>query len=244
MSSDPRWSRVLVKLSGEAFAGGQEFGFDAATIQFLATEIGKVHDSGIEVAIVVGGGNILRGAQAAAAGMERVAADAIGMLGTVQNSLALQDALEKIGVDTRVQTAVTMATFAEPFIRRRAIRHLEKRRVVILAAGTGNPYFSTDTAAVLRAIEIKAEVVLKATNVDGIYNQDPRKFPNTVKFNQLDYDYCIEHKLGVMDMTAFALCAENDLPIVVFSIADEGNIRRVVFGEPLGTVVSRKKDGN
>jgi uridylate kinase len=163
------------------------------------------------------------------------------MLATVQNAVALQDALEKIEVDTRVQTAIPMSTLAEPFIRRRAMRHLEKRRVVILAAGTGNPYFSTDTAAVLRALEIKAGAVLKATNVDGIYDKDPRKHSGARKFDRLNYDYCIEHKLGVMDMTAFALCAENDLPIVVFSIEGEGNMRRATFGEGIGTVVSRMK---
>jgi len=240
MNDRPLWSRVLLKLSGEAFAGGREFGFDPATIKAIAREIASVHNAGVEIAVVVGGGNIMRGAIAAEAGMERVTADHIGMLGTVQNALALQDALEKIAVDTRAQTAITMTDLAEPFIRRRAIRHLEKRRVVIMAAGTGNPFFSTDTAAVLRALEIKAGAVLKATNVDGIYDKDPRRYPDAKRFRTLDYDYCIENKLGVMDMTAFTLCAENNLPIVVFSLAGEGNIYRVVFGDEIGTVVGRK----
>lgn len=237
--SEARWQRVLIKLSGEAFAGGCDFGFDAATFSFVASEIAEVHGAGIEVAIVVGGGNIMRGALAAEGGIERVAADNIGMLATVQNALALQDALEKKGVDTRVQTAIAMSTLAEPFIRRRAMRHLEKGRVVILAAGTGNPFFSTDTAAVLRALEIKAGAVLKATNVDGVYDKDPRKFSDAKRFTTLNYDYCLEHKLGVMDMTAFALCAENDLPIVVFSIEGKGNMHRAIFGDEIGTVVSR-----
>jgi uridylate kinase len=240
MDQTPRWSRILLKLSGEAFAGERDFGFEPTTVKKIAHEVADTHNAGVEVAIVVGGGNIMRGAVAAESGMERVAADSIGMLATVQNALALQDALEKIGVNTRVQTAIAMSTLAEPFIRRRAIRHLEKRRVVILAAGTGNPYFSTDTAAALRALEIKADAVLKATNVDGIYDKDPKRFPDAHRFTRLDYDYCIENRLGVMDMTAFTLCEENDLPIVVFSLAGEGNIRRVVFGEEIGTVVGRK----
>ena len=238
--AEPRWQRVLIKLSGEAFAGGRDFGLDPGTFRFVAGEIADVHSAGVEVAIVVGGGNVMRGAVAAEGGMERVAADGIGMLATVQNALALQDALEKLSIDTRVQTAIPMSTLAEPFIRRRAIRHLEKQRVVILAAGTGNPYFSTDTAAVLRALEIKAGAVLKATNVDGVYDKDPRKHSDAKRFTSLDYDYCLDHKLGVMDMTAFALCAENDLPIVVFSVAEKGNVRRAIFGDEIGTVVARK----
>jgi uridylate kinase len=237
----PRWPRILLKLSGEMFAGGKDFGFDPPTVKSIAREVAAVEQSGVEVAIVVGGGNIMRGAIAAESGMDRVAADSIGMLATVQNALALQDALEKLNIDTRVQTAIAMSTLAEPFIRRRAIRHLEKKRVVILAAGTGNPYFSTDTAAVLRALEIKAGAVLKATNVDGVYDKDPNKFPDAKRFTSLDYDYCIENRLGVMDLTAFTLCEENNLPIVVFNLAGEGNVRRVVFGDEIGTVVGRKK---
>jgi uridylate kinase len=233
----PRWPRVLLKLSGEAFAGKREFGFDPETVRFIARELVSVHEAGAQIAIVVGGGNIMRGSTASESGMDRVAADHIGMLATVQNALALQDALEKLGAQTRVQTAVEMTAFAEPFIRRRAMRHLELRRIVIFAGGTGNPYFSTDTAAVLRALEIKASAVLKATNVDGIYDKDPHKFSDARRFTHLDYDYCIENKLGVMDVTAFALCAENTLPIIVFSIEEEGNICRAVRGEEIGTVV-------
>lgn len=239
MDDRPRWTRVLLKLSGEAFAGGREFGFDPLTVKMIAREIASVHNAGVEIAVVVGGGNIMRGALAAEAGMDRVAADHIGMLATVQNALALQDALEKIEIDTRVQTAITMTDLAEPLIRRRAIRHLEKRRVVIMAAGTGNPFFSTDTAAALRALEIKAGAVLKATNVDGVYDKDPRHHPDARRFRTLDYQYCIDNRLGVMDMTAFTLCEENDLPIVVFRLAEEGNIYRVVFGDEIGTVVGR-----
>ncbi len=239
--STPRWPRILLKLSGEMFAGERDFGFNPPTIKGIASEVASVHSSGVETAIVVGGGNIMRGAIAAESGMDRVAADSIGMLATVQNALALQDALEKLGVDTRVQTAIAMSTLAEPFIRRRAIRHLEKGRVVILAAGTGNPYFSTDTAAVLRALEIKASAVLKATNVDGVYDKDPNKFSDAKRFTELDYRYCIENRLGVMDMTAFTMCEENNLPIVVFNLGDEGNVRRVVFGDEIGTVVRGKR---
>jgi len=227
--SEPRWPRVLLKLSGEMFAGDRDFGFDPPTIKSIAAEVASVHNTGVEIAIVVGGGNIMRGAIAAESGMDRVAADSIGMLATVQNALALQDALEKLGVDTRVQTAIAMSTLAEPFIRRRAMRHLEKKRVVILAAGTGNPYFSTDTAAVLRALEIKAGAVLKATNVDGVYDKDPNKFADAKRFTELDYRYCIEHRLGVMDLTAFTMCEENKLPIVVFNLAGEGNVKKALF---------------
>ena len=237
----PRWSRVLLKLSGEAFAGGREqSGFDFPTIQTIAESVAEAHETGVEIAVVVGGGNIMRGAVASAAGMDRVTADHIGMLATVQNGLALQDALVRLGVQTRVQTAITMADFAEPFIRLRAIRHLEKRRVLVLAAGTGNPYFSTDTAAVLRALEIRAGAVLKATNVDGIYDKDPRKYPEAKRFSYLEYAFCLENKLGVMDMTAFTMCEENNLPIVVFSIAGKSNICRVLAGDEIGTVVGRK----
>jgi uridylate kinase len=240
----PRWQRILLKLSGEAFAGERDFGFDPATVKMIAREVASVHNEGIEVAIVVGGGNIMRGAVAAGAGMDRVTGDQIGMLATVQNALLLRDALEKLGTDTRVQTAIAITDVAEPFIRLRAIRHLELRRAVIIAAGTGNPYFSTDTAAALRALEIRAGALLKATNVDGVYDKDPRKYPDAKRFHSLDYDYCIEHKLGVMDLTAFTLCQENNLPIVVFRLADEGNIRRVVFGNDIGTVVGRVSYGD
>lgn len=230
---------MLLKLSGEAFAGNRGFGLDPYAIQKIAAEVTEAHEAGGEIAVVVGGGNIMRGAMAAETGIDRVTADHIGMLATVQNALALRNALENMGTDTRVQTAIAMTELAEPFIRLRAIRHLEKRRVVILAAGTGNPYFSTDTAAALRALEIKAEAVLKATNVDGVYDKDPRHFPDARRFGMLDYSYCIENKLGVMDMTAFTLCEENNLPIVVFSLGSNGNIRRVIAGEEIGTLVWR-----
>lgn len=233
----PRWKRVLLKLSGEAFAGQREFGFDPATVKAIAREVASASAAGLELAVVVGGGNIMRGAVAAEAGMDRVTADHIGMIATVQNALALQDALEKLGVETRVQTAIAMADLAEPFIRRRATRHLEKGRVVILAAGTGNPFFSTDTAAVLRALEIGADAVLKATNVDGVYDKDPRLHADARRFAALDYAFCIGNRLGVMDMTAFTLCEENNLPIVVFSLAGEGNILRAARGDGIGTVV-------
>lgn len=234
----PRWSRVLLKLSGEALAGDAGFGFDAPSIQRLAREIAEAASTGAQIAVVVGGGNVLRGQTASAAGMERVVADQMGMLATVQNGLALQDAMERLGVATRLQSAVTMTAFAEPAIRRRAIRHLEKGRVVILAGGTGNPYFSTDTAAALRALEIGAGAVLKATNVDGIYDSDPKLNPGARRYTTVTYSECIEKKLGVMDVTAFALCQENSLPIVVFSLAVPGNISAVLLNDGIGTVVT------
>ena len=237
--SGQRWGRIVLKLSGEALAGPREFGLDPATVRAIATDVAEAQASGAQIAIVVGGGNIMRGALAAQSGMERVAADNIGMLATVQNALALQDAMEKLGVQTRVQTAIAMTDVAEPFIRRRAVRHLEKGRIVILAAGTGNPYFSTDTAAVLRALEIRAEAVLKATNVDGVYSADPRKDPTARRFEAIDHAYCIENRLGVMDTAAFALCQDHGLPIVVFDLTVRGNVRRVVQGEPIGTLVGR-----
>ena len=245
-----RWRRVLLKLSGEAFAGepghastqpGSEsrVGLSYPTIRNIASEVVSAHHAGVEIAIVIGAGNIIRGERAAEAGMERAAADYMGMLGTVINGMALQDALEKQGVQTRVMSAIAMSEVAEPFIRRRAIRHLEKGRVVVLAAGTGNPFFTTDTAASLRANEIRAGAVLKATNVDGIYDKDPRKHENAVRYSTITYDECILHNLRVMDQTAFTFCREYDIPIVVFDIARPGNIRRVVLGEPIGTIVGR-----
>jgi uridylate kinase len=250
-----RWRRVLLKLSGEAFAAehgpseqpkhavGTEprVGLNYATIRGIASEVVSAHHAGVEIAIVIGAGNIIRGERAADAGMERAAADYMGMLGTVINSMALQDALEKQGVQTRVMSAIAMAEVAEPFIRRRAIRHLEKGRVVVLAGGTGNPFFTTDTAASLRANEIRADAVLKATNVDGIYNKDPRKFPDAKRYSHISYDECITRNLRVMDQTAFTFCREYDIPIVVFDIAHPGNIRRVVLGEPIGTLVGRSE---
>lgn len=250
-----RWRRVLLKLSGEAFAAdhgpsaqprhdvGTEprVGLNYATIRAIASEVVTAHHSGVEIAIVIGAGNIIRGERAADAGMERAAADYMGMLGTVINGMALQDALEKQGVQTRVMSAIAMAEVAEPFIRRRAIRHLEKGRVVVLAGGTGNPFFTTDTAASLRANEIRADAVLKATNVDGIYNKDPRKFPDATRYSHISYDECITRNLRVMDQTAFTFCREYDIPIIVFDIAQPGNIRRVVLGESIGTLVGRSE---
>ena len=252
--SQLRWKRVLLKLSGEAFAAehgaaaiasremGSEprVGLNYGTIRAIASEVVLAHQSGAEIAIVIGAGNIVRGERAAIAGMERAAADYMGMLGTVINGMALQDALEKLGVPSRVMSAIAMSEVAEPFIRRRAIRHLEKGRVVILAGGTGNPFFTTDTAAALRANEIRAGAVLKATNVDGVYDKDPRKFSDAVRYAQISYDDCIQDNLRVMDQTAFTFCREYNIPIVVFDIAQEGNIRRVVQGEEIGTLVTSK----
>lgn len=234
-----KWKRVLLKLSGEAFSGGKPFGIDTATVTRLASEIKEAHACGVEIAVIVGGGNIMRGGEASKAGIDRAAADYMGMLGTVINALALQDALEKMDVVTRVQTAIEMAAVAEPFIRRRAIRHLEKGRVVILAAGTGNPYFSTDTAAALRALEIHAEAVLKATDVDGIYDSDPKLRSDAKKLDRVEYMDAIRQGLGIMDLTAFTLCKENNLPIIVFDVRKSGTIKRAALGEPIGTYVGR-----
>ena len=233
-----KWNRVLLKLSGQAFAGESSVGICPDTVQFIASDIRSTREADIDMAIVVGGGNIIRGEAASMGGMDRASADYMGMLGTVINALALQDALEKMGVDTRVQTAISMSEVAEPFIRRRAIRHMEKGRVVILAAGTGNPYFTTDTAASLRALEIHAEAVLKATNVDGVYTSDPKKNKNAKKLDEVTYMEAISKNLGIMDLTAFTLCMENNLPIVVFDIAKQGNITRAASGKKIGTLVS------
>jgi uridylate kinase len=228
---------VLLKLSGEALMGNQGFGVDPVMASRIAEEIAEIHADGVEVAATVGGGNIVRGISVSAAGMDRVSGDYMGMLATVINALALQNALEKFGVHTRVQSAIEMKEVAEPFIRRRAIRHLEKGRVVIFAAGTGNPYFSTDTAAALRAMEIGAEAILKATKVDGIYDSDPIQNPSAKFFEELTYSEVIEKQLRVMDTTAVTLCMENKLPIVVFNLLHRGNIRDVVLGAKLGSLV-------
>lgn len=233
----PVYKRVLLKLSGEALMGRQSFGVDPQVAGTIAREVREVHRLGVEIAIVIGGGNIFRGLSATAQGMERVSGDLMGMLGTVINAIALQDALEKVGVFTRVLSAIEMREVAEPFIRRRAIRHLEKHRVVIFAAGTGNPYFSTDTAAALRAMEVKAEVILKATKVDGIFDADPMKVKDASMFNQISYIDVIGKGLKVMDATAITLCMENRMPIVVFNLGNSGNIKRAVLGEKIGTVV-------
>lgn len=235
--SAPVYRRIVLKLSGEALQGEQGFGIEPAVIGRISQEIKDVRDLGVEIAIVIGGGNIFRGLAGAAVGMDRAQADYMGMVATVINSLALQDALEKVGCYTRVMTAISMQQVAEPYIRRRAIRHMEKGRVVIFAAGTGNPYFSTDTAASLRAAEVGATVILKATKVDGVYDRDPRRHPDAVRFDRLSYLDVINRGLGVMDQTAVTLCMENKLPIVVFDLFEHGNIRRVVCGEPVGTTV-------
>jgi uridylate kinase len=232
------YTRALLKLSGEALAGEKGTGLDFHAVQAFAAEIKEVHALGVHLSLVVGGGNIIRGATASREGLDRVSADYMGMLATVINALALQDVLEKIGVDTRVMTAVRMESVAEPYIRRRAIRHLEKGRLVIFAAGTGNPFFSTDTAGVLRALEIEAQVILKATNVDGIYTGDPKEDPNATFIRELTYQEAIVKNYAVMDANAFGLCKANQLPIVVFNINRPGAIRRVLEGDPdIGTIV-------
>jgi uridylate kinase len=232
------YTRALLKLSGEALAGEKGSGLDFHAVEAFAEEVKAVHALGVHLALVVGGGNIIRGATASREGLDRVSADYMGMLATVINALALQDVLEKIGVDTRVMTAVRMESVAEPYIRRRAIRHLEKRRLVIFAAGTGNPFFSTDTAGVLRALETEAQVILKATNVDGIFTDDPRKNPSATFIRELTYQEAIVKNYAVMDANAFGLCKANQLPIVVFNINRPGAIRRVLEGDPdIGTIV-------
>lgn len=237
--SDPlRWKRVMLKLSGEAFAGGEPLGIDPAVVGHLADSIAEAVRGGVQVSVVVGGGNMFRGAALSERGMDRARADYMGMLGTVINCLALQDFLEKRGIDTRVQTAITMQQVAEPFLPRRAIRHLEKGRVVIFGAGLGSPFFSTDTCAAQRALEIGAEALLKGTQVDGVYDADPRKNPDAVRFDHLEYGEVLNRGLGVMDATAISLCMDNSLPIVVFDLMGEGNILRAVRGEKIGTLVS------
>ena len=234
----PRYKRILLKLSGEALMGDQSFGISPDVIQYVAEEVQSAFDLGVQVAIVVGGGNIFRGIAASTYGMDRVSADKMGMLATVINSLALQDALEKKGVLTRVQTAISMHEVAEPFITRKAVRHLEKGRVVIFAAGTGNPYFTTDTAAVLRAQEIRAEILLKATKVDGLYDADPVIKADAKFIKKISYMEIIERQLHVMDMTAISLAMDNQLPLVVFNLANKGNIKKVVCGETIGTQIN------
>jgi uridylate kinase len=237
-SQAPIYKRVLLKLSGEALMGDQQFGVDPAVATRIARDVGTIQALGVETAIVIGGGNIFRGLAASTRGMDRATADYMGMLATVINALALQDALEQQNVITRVVTAIEMRAVAEPFIRRRAIRHLEKGRVVIFAAGTGNPYFTTDTAAALRAMEIKAEVILKGTKVDGVYTADPMLDPAATKYQAISYLQVLERQLKVMDATAISLCMDNKLPIVVFNLREAGSIRSVVLGEPIGTTVS------
>jgi uridylate kinase len=237
-AAEPSYRRILLKLSGEALMGEQGYGIDPIVAARIATDISEIQALGVQTAIVIGGGNIFRGLAASARGMDRSTADYMGMLATVINALALQDALEQHGVATRVLTAIEMRAVAEPFIRRRAIRHLEKGRVVVFAAGTGNPYFTTDTAAALRAMEIKADVILKATKVDGIYTADPVTHPEAERYEEISYLQVLQGRLQVMDATAISLCMDNRLPIVVFNLRTLGNIRRVVMGESVGTTVT------
>ena len=233
----PFYKKILLKLSGEALMGDQEFGISSDVIASYAKQIKEIVDFGVEISIVIGGGNIFRGLSGAAQGVDRVTADHMGMLATVINSLALQNSIEKLGVPTRVQTAIEMPKVAEPFIKRRAQRHLEKGRVVIFGAGTGNPYFTTDTAAALRAIEMETDVVIKATKVDGIYDKDPVKYPDAKKYETVTYNEVLAKDLKVMDATAISLCRENKLPIIVFNSLIEGNLKKVVMGEHIGTIV-------
>ncbi len=234
----PAYERIVLKLSGESFQGPQGFGIDAETVHAIARDVKEVNDMGVQIAIIVGGGNIFRGTRQKSLSVDRATGDYMGMLATVINGLALQDALEKQGVWTRLQSAIEMHQVAEPFIRRRATRHLEKGRVVIFAAGTGNPYFSTDTAAALRAMEIKANVILKATRVDGIYDADPEKVPNAKMFDRITYLEVIQKGLAVMDSTAISLCMDNAMPIIIFNMNQPGNLRRVVMGEKVGSTVT------
>jgi uridylate kinase len=236
--SAPAYQRVLLKLSGEALMGEQPFGIDPAVTTQIAKDIQEIQQLGVQTAVVIGGGNLFRGLAASAKGMDRATADYMGMLATVINALALQDALEHQGIATRVASAIEMRAVAEPFIRRRAVRHLEKGRVVVFAAGTGNPYFTTDTAAALRAMEMKADVILKGTKVDGIYTADPMTHPDATKFDEISYLRVLEQGLKVMDATAISLCMDNKLPIVVFNLRTGGNLRRVIMGEPVGTTVT------
>jgi uridylate kinase len=237
VSKEPKYRRILLKLSGEALMGERSFGLDPAVVRRLAGEVKDLVDSGLQVAMVIGGGNLFRGLQAAGQGIDRVTGDYMGMLATVINSLALQDALEKAGTHTRILSAIEIREVAEPYIRRRAIRHLEKGRAIIIAAGTGNPYFTTDTAAALRATEIRADVLLKATQVDGVYSADPKKTQDATRFETITYQQVLEKGLRVMDAAAISLCRENRMPIVVFSLTAPGNIRKAAAGEPIGTLV-------
>jgi uridylate kinase len=237
-----RYNRILLKLSGEALLGDRQYGVDPAVCAFIAAQVAEVHGLGVQIGIVVGGGNIFRGLAASARGMDRATGDYIGMIATVMNGLALQDALERAGVPTRVMTAIAMNEVAEPYIRRRAIRHLEKGRVALFVAGTGNPYFTTDTAAALRAVEINAEVLMKATKVDGVYDKDPVSNPDARRYAELGYGDLLRDQLKVLDATAVSLCMENDLPIVVFDLNHPDNIKRVATGERVGTLISGAPD--
>ncbi|HTZ18127.1 MAG TPA: UMP kinase [Dissulfurispiraceae bacterium] len=238
-ASGPRYKKILLKLSGEALMGDRSYGIDPATVQFMAAEIKKVYEMGVQISVVIGGGNIFRGVEASVKGMERASADYMGMLATVINALALQNSLESLGLQTRVQSAIEMRELAEPYIRRKAVRHLEKGRIVIFAAGTGNPYFTTDTAAALRAMETGAEVILKGTKVDGVYTADPVKDPTAKKYDAISYFDVIRQDLKVMDSTAISLCMDNNLPIVVFDIRKTDNIKKLLRGQKIGTTVRK-----
>jgi uridylate kinase len=234
----PRYKRILLKLSGESLLGSQQYGIDSSVLGYIAEEVKEVHQLGVEVALVIGGGNIYRGINAEQQGIDRVSGDYMGMLATVINSIALQNAMEIRQVPTRLQTAITMAQIAEPFIKRRAVRHLEKGRAVIFGAGTGNPYFTTDTTAALRATEINANVIIKGTRVDGVYDSDPEKNPNAKRFDSITFRYALDNNLRIMDLTAFTLAQENNIPIMVYDMGTKGNLKRLVMGEPIGTIIS------
>jgi len=236
---EPKYKRILLKISGEALIGKADFGIDPKIMDNIANQVKTVMEMNVEIAIVIGGGNFWRGVAASANGMDRTTADYIGMLATIMNALGLQDALEKKGVMTRVQSSITMQEIAEPFIRRRALRHLEKKRVIIFAGGTGNPYFSTDTAAALRALEINAEILFKATKVDGVYDKDPKKYPDAKKYDELFFMEVLDRDLRILDSTATSLCMENNLPVIVFDITKPGNVRDAVLGKKIGTLVKR-----
>jgi len=240
--SKPVFKRILLKLSGEALQGDQGYGICPSVLDSIAQQVKEVWDLGVEIAIVIGGGNIFRGLKASSKGMDRATADYMGMLATVMNAMALQDAFEAAGIHTRVQSAIEMREIAEPYIKRRAMRHLQKGRVVIFGAGTGNPYFTTDTAASLRAMEIHANIIMKATKVDGVYDSDPMENPNATKYDKLDYIEVLQQNLHVMDSTAISLCRDNDLPIMVFNLHENGNIKRAVMGEHIGTLVGELAD--
>jgi uridylate kinase len=234
----PRYKRILLKLSGESLLGSQQYGIDSSILGYIAEEVKEVHALGVEVALVIGGGNIYRGINAEQQGIDRVSGDYMGMLATVINSIALQNAMEIRQIPTRLQTAITMAQIAEPFIKRRAVRHLEKGRAVIFGAGTGNPYFTTDTTAALRATEINANVIIKGTRVDGVYDSDPEKNPNAKRFDSITFRYALDNNLRIMDLTAFTLAQENNIPIMVYDMGTKGNLKRLVMGEPIGTIIS------
>ena len=237
--TNPRYRRILLKLSGEVLAGNRGFGIDPQKSIQIAEEIKSVYDLGVKISLVIGAGNIFRGIQAANKGMDRVTGDYLGMMATIMNSIAIQDALESVGCDTRTLSAITISKIAEPYIRRRALRHLNKDRIVIIAGGTGNPYFSTDTAAALRATELGAELVVKGTKVDGVYDKDPIKFDDAVKFDSISFTDVLKKNLNVMDMTAFTLCNENNMPIKVFNINNQGNLKELILGSNIGTLVTR-----